>query len=272
MWNVSAVSPSPQRMRGFTSGRFHNLQRMMRVAVWMRRASADDRLEQLIDLFNAEHLLGLSAAAGPVLQYQRLRVAVPADFICSAVHSDSDNRNSLLYRSLREHLSWSDKAEVTDNTIAYFVLHLKRTFFWPRVWGTDIAVPGSLHVADADHIPQPRAAGAWRCDVALCLASLTRCILRPPTHDSCHVARYRVRVILMCSSSRLQHRTHARGWRCHCWGCGWGCGSACGCACGCRRSWCVTISPCSAPIAPSYRSRACGAGGLVAVVAAVWSL
>ena len=28
----------------------------------------------------------------------------------------------------------------------------------------------------------------------------------------------------------------------------------------------------SAPIAPSYRSRACGAGGLVAVVAAVWSL
>ena len=116
----------------FTRGRFHNLQRMMRVAVWKSSASADDRLEQLVGLINTE--LRVYAGAGPVLQYQRLRMPVPAHFIFSAVHSDSDKLTRALERRLRERLSWSDKAKVTDDTIEFFVVHLKRTFSG-RVYG-----------------------------------------------------------------------------------------------------------------------------------------
>jgi len=97
----------------FTRGRFHNLQRVMRVAGWMSQGNVDDRLEHLLGLYNAR-----SGFTGRMLQYQRLQAPVPGDFICSAVHSDSDNRNSLWYQCLRERLSWTDNAELDDDTIA----------------------------------------------------------------------------------------------------------------------------------------------------------
>ena len=185
MWNVSAVSPSPQRMRGFTSGRFHNLQRMMRVAVWKSSASVDDRLEQLVGLFNTGH--GLYAGARPVLQYQRLRMPVPAHFICKAVHSDSDKLTGLLYRSLRGRLIWSDKAEVTDDTIAIFVLHLKGTFL--AAWTLQCLAVYMLLMQVISHSRQLLVRGVV---LLPCLASLTPamicCIL--PAHHSCHVARH----------------------------------------------------------------------------------
>ena len=68
-------------------------------------------------------------------------------------------------------------------------------------------MPGSSHVADAVHIPEPGVGGAWCCAVALCLASLTSAMI--PTHDSCHVARYRVRVILICFQQPAS-TSHAR--------------------------------------------------------------
>ena len=113
----------------FTRGRFHNLQRMVRVAGWMSQASVDDRLEHLLGLYNA------GAGIGPRLQYQRLRNHVPGRLLCSAVHSDSDNRNSLWYQCLRERLSWTDNAEIDDDTIAFLLFYLKRTLIWPRVHG-----------------------------------------------------------------------------------------------------------------------------------------
>ena len=192
MWNVSAVPPPPQRMRAFTRGRFHNLQRMMRVAGWMSQGNVDDRLERLLGLYNARS----GFTAGRMLQYQRLQAPVPGNFICSAVHSDSDNRNSFLYQCLRERLSWTDNAEIVDDTIAFFLFFLKGTFIWPRVRGMDIAVPGSSHVDGAGHIPRPEAAGAWRCAVALCLASLTSAMI--PTHDSCHI----LTVAVLCTTFR----------------------------------------------------------------------
>ena len=159
MWNVSTVPPSPQRMRGFTRGRFHNLQRMMRVAGWMSQGNVDDRLEHLLGLYNARS----GFTAGRMLQYQRLQAPVPGNFICSAVHSDSDNRNSFLYQCLRERLSWTDNAEVSIDDVMFFVVFLKGTLSGESLVasvGRDIAEPGSLHAADADHVP--KIAGAWR--------------------------------------------------------------------------------------------------------------
>ena len=185
MWNVRIVPPSPQRMRGFTRGRFHNLQRMMRVAVWKSSASVDDRLEQLVGLFNTGH--GLYAGARPVLQCQRLRMPVPAHFICKAVHSDSDKLTGLLYRSLRGRLIWSDKAEVTDDTIAIFVLHLKGTFL--AAWTLQCLAVYMLLMQVISHSRQLLVRGVV---LLPCLASLTPamicCIL--PAHHSCHVARH----------------------------------------------------------------------------------
>mgnify|MGYP004395081597 CR=1 FL=1 len=122
----------------------------------MSPGNVDDRLERLLGLYNARS----GFTAGRMLQYQRLQAPVPGNFICSAVHSDSDNRNSFLYQCLRERLSWTDNAEIVDDTIAFFLLFLKGTFIWPRVRGMDIAVPGSSHVDGAGHIPRPEAAGA----------------------------------------------------------------------------------------------------------------
>ena len=157
----------------------------------MSQGNVDDRLEHLLGLYNA------GAGIGPRLQYQRLRNHVPGRLLCSAVHSDSDNHDSLLLQQcLGRRLSWSDNAQVDDETIALFLYFLKRTFIWPRVWGMDIAVPGSSHVADAVHIPEPGAAGAWYCAVALCLASLTSAMI--PTHDSCHI----LTVAVLCTTFR----------------------------------------------------------------------
>ena len=103
----------------------------MRVAGRMSQGNVDDRLEHLLGLYNARS----GFTAGRMLQYQRLQAPVPGNFICSAVHSDSDNRNSFLYQCLRERLSWTDNAEIDDDTIAFLLFYLKRTLIWPRVHG-----------------------------------------------------------------------------------------------------------------------------------------
>ena len=102
----------------------------MRMAGWLSEASVDDGLEHLLALYNAR-----SGFTGAKLQYQRLRAPVPGDFICSAVHSGSDNPNRFLYQCLRKRLRWTDNAEIDDDTIAFLLFYLKRTLIWPRVHG-----------------------------------------------------------------------------------------------------------------------------------------
>jgi len=116
---------------------------MMRMAGWLSEASVDDGLEHLLALYNAR-----SGFTGAKLQYQRLRAPVPGDFICSAVHSGSDNPNRFLYQCLRKRLRWTDNAEIDDDTIAFFLLFLKRH------------IPRPEAAADFNIAPTPAGGGA----------------------------------------------------------------------------------------------------------------
>ena len=165
IWHVRAESPSPQHTHRFTHGRFHCLQRMMRVAGWMRQESVDDRLEQLVDLFNADTLRGSMQ-----LKYKRTRMRVTGATLCNSVHAESSTERSAVYELLAPRVRWADGTQVEQGDAIVFVYFLKGTFVRSRVqyvvW-VDVAVPDSLHLADADRIPAPRAVGAWRCAVAV---------------------------------------------------------------------------------------------------------
>ena len=124
----------------------------------MRQPSVDDRLAQLVGLFNTRFL-----GEGPRLQYTRTRMPVSGKLLCTSVHSDSEDGRATLYPFLRRRLSWTDNAEVSIDDVMFFVVFLKGTLSGESLVasvGRDIAEPGSLHAADADHVP--KVAGAWR--------------------------------------------------------------------------------------------------------------
>ena len=125
----------------------------------MCQASVDDRLAQLLGLYNVEKAF----SDGLRLRYQRLRSPIPGKFVCTSVHSDSEDGRATLYPFLRRRLSWTDNAEVSIDDVMFFVVFLKGTLSGESLVasvGRDIAEPGSLHAADADHVP--KVAGAWR--------------------------------------------------------------------------------------------------------------
>ena len=120
IWHVRAVSPAPQRSHRFTRGRFHYLQRMMRVAGWMRQESVDDHLEQLVDLFNE------AAPPGSHLQYKRRKMRVTGAALCTSVHAESSTEHSAVYQLLAPRVRWGAIS---------FVGFLKGTFARSRVCG-----------------------------------------------------------------------------------------------------------------------------------------
>ena len=102
----------------------------------MRQPSVDDRLEQLVSLFNTRVL-----GEGPGLQYTRQRVPVSGKHVCNVVHPDPHHVRHFLFVLLEERLSWEDNARATEGDVMSFVDFLQGTFVWSRVRGGDIAVP-----------------------------------------------------------------------------------------------------------------------------------
>ena len=160
----------------------------------MSQTSVDDCLERFVHLFNTTILEDAGRKAR--LTYTQTVMPVTGAGLCECLYT----RNDLAYDTLEPHLRWANNDKVSKGDAMFFFSFLRRTFIWaiwPRVWGADIAVPGSLHVADAEHIPQPGAAGAWRCAVAVqCLASLSS-LFRSHTRarvPPCHVIPTRSRL------------------------------------------------------------------------------
>ena len=83
----------------------------------------DDRLAQLLGLYNVEKAF----SDGLRLRYQRLRSPIPGKFVCTSVHSDSEDGRATLYPFLRRRLSWTDNAEVSIDDVMFFVVFLKGT-------------------------------------------------------------------------------------------------------------------------------------------------
>ena len=123
---MSAVPPPPQRMRGFTFGRFHYLQRMIWVAGWMSQASVDGLLEQLVGLFNTVNREALGDAR---LKYTRTKMPVPGNVLYKRVHAGDDPAYTLLESRVR----WADDAQVSKGDAVVFFTFLRGTFIWPRV-------------------------------------------------------------------------------------------------------------------------------------------
>ena len=121
----------------------------------MSQASVDGRLEQLVGLYNKQTL-----PHHPGLQYRRGRTPVSGKVMCTSVHSHA--HSDMVCQLLQHRLSWVDNAQVQKDDLALFMFFLRGKLVWSRVCCVDIAVPDSLHAADAEHIPQPRPAGAWR--------------------------------------------------------------------------------------------------------------
>ena len=96
---------------------------MVWVAGWMRQLSVDDRLEQLVGLFNTRVL-----GEGPGLQYTRQRMPVSGKLVCKFVHSDLHADRLDLYRVLEERLSWEDNARTAERDLSGFVAFLRGTF------------------------------------------------------------------------------------------------------------------------------------------------
>ena len=130
IWHVRAVSPDPQHTHRFTHGRFHCLQRMMRVAGWMRQRSVDDRLEQLVDLFNADARRGCMH-----LKYKRTRMPVSGQVLCYFLYAESSADRSMLYVLLAPRVRWADGTQVEQADAMIFVRFLKGTFVRSRVCG-----------------------------------------------------------------------------------------------------------------------------------------
>jgi len=126
---VRAVSAAPQRSHRFTRGRFHYLQRMMRVAGWMRQESVDDHLKQLVDLFNE------AAPPGSHLKYKRRKMRVTGAALCTSVHAESSTEHSAVYQLLAPRVRWADGTQVEHADAISFVGFLKGTFVRSRVCG-----------------------------------------------------------------------------------------------------------------------------------------
>ena len=159
IWNVRVQCLHRHSVHMSSLVRVHYLPRMVWVSGWMCQASVDDRLAQLLGLYNVEKAF----SDGLRLRYQRLRSPIPGKFVCTSVHSDSEDSRATLYPFLRRRLSWTDNAEVSIDDVMFFVVFLKGTLSGESLVasvGRDIAEPGSLHAADADHVP--KVAGAWR--------------------------------------------------------------------------------------------------------------
>ena len=159
IWNVRVQCLHRHSVHMSSLVRVHYLPRMVWVSGWMCQASVDDRLAQLLGLYNVEKAF----SDGLRLRYQRLRSPIPGKFVCTSVHSDSEDGRATLYPFLRRRLSWTDNAEVSIDDVMFFVVFLKGTLSGESLVasvGRDIAEPGSLHAADADHVP--KVAGAWR--------------------------------------------------------------------------------------------------------------
>jgi len=113
------------------------------------------RLEQLVGMYNKQTL-----PHHPGLQYRRGRTPVSGKVMCTSVHSHA--RSDMVCQLLQHRLSWVDNAQVQKDDLALFMFFLRGKLVWSCVCCVVIAVPDSLHAADAEHIPQPRTAGAWR--------------------------------------------------------------------------------------------------------------
>ena len=119
IWNVRTVSPPPSR----SLVRVHYLPRMVWVSGWMCQASVDDRLAQLLGVYNMEKAF----SDGLRLQYDQLRTPVSGKFVCTSVHSESEDGRAPLYRCLRHRLSWTDNAAASIDDVQFFVTFLKGT-------------------------------------------------------------------------------------------------------------------------------------------------
>jgi len=105
----------------------------------MRQTSVDDRLKQLVDMFNMIH------ADGAQLRYKRKRMPLIGEVLCKYVHSASPVDRGALYDILLARVTWADGTRVGEVDATVFVDFLKGTFVWSRVCGVDVAVPDSLH-------------------------------------------------------------------------------------------------------------------------------
>merc|ERR1719163_1057145 len=75
----------------------------------MRQPSVDDRLAQLVGLFNTRFL-----GEGPRLQYTRQRMPVSGMLLCTCVHSDSHADHLKL---LEECVSWEDNQRMSERAV-----------------------------------------------------------------------------------------------------------------------------------------------------------
>ena len=119
------------------------------VAGWMTLQSVEDRLEELMDLFNAEVLS--HNTDGARLKYHRQRVPLTRRNLCKAVYFESAAQ---LAPCLQDRISWADSSTFQLRDVRAFIDFLRSTFVWSRGCKT---LPDSSDdlPRDVGHIPIP---------------------------------------------------------------------------------------------------------------------
>ena len=135
IWNVREVSALAVVRKVFTREFCCCLPRMLWVAGWMRQPSVDDRLEQLVGLFNTRFL-----GEGPRLQYTRTRMPVSGKLLCTSVHSDSRADHLKLCSFLEVRVSWEDNERTAKSDVVALIDFLRGALVWSRVAGWGLTV------------------------------------------------------------------------------------------------------------------------------------